>query len=324
MKKTPTTKAAAGNNEREIKPIDAELVELLKAYKERHGLSNDALGKQMGSNGTYVLRALNGTFTGDADAFTEAARKLLDNEFQERTKNGHLVETGFMVEPMFGLLDNVKHCRSIGVAWSDPGKGKTEALEVYRRKDPLCIVVTAKKSMSGWRALRNAVLKAVPTKRLMKGESWDEWITRTFKGTGRLLIVDNAHLLTAGARHWLAYDWNDETKCPVALVGNEEIVPQWKRNAQHYSRVGVAYEVAPAQKPSDTARAMLKLHLPSGEKDEAACALAVRILKSDGACRAVEKHLLIAADLMKTGKYAPAQAIVAANRLLLTSVNLAA
>lgn len=334
--KTPhlTGKAAAANDSSipqdlatsRAKQIDPALIDLLKDYKQRHGLSNDELGKRMKTSGTYISRAFTNAFTGDAASFEDAAREMLRNEAEARRANDAVIEHGFLVEPMADFLNTTKHSRSIGVVWCDPGKGKSKALEVYRRKDKLCVMVTATKHMSGWRALRDAILDELPNKRRLNGESWDKWIVRNFRDTGRLLIIDNAHLLTAGARHWLAYDWHDETGCPVALIGNEEIVRDWKKNAQHESRVGVAYEVKPRQRPNDTVSSLLSLHLPQAADNSQVQALSVQILKGKGACRSLEKHLLIAGDLVKTNpdRYDAAEALRAANKVLLTDVRLAA
>jgi hypothetical protein len=335
--KTPRTltgKAAAANDDSisldlaapRVKPIDSALIDLLKDYKTRHELNNDELGRRMNSNGTYVSRAFTGTFSGEVESFEASAREMLRNEAETRRSNSVIIDHGFLVEPMADFLNTTKHSRSIGVAWCDPGKGKSKALEVYRRRDKLCVMVTVQMHMSGWRALRDAILEEIPNKKRVKNESWDKWLVRTFSGTGRLLIVDNAHLLTAGARHWLAYDWHDGTECPVALIGNDEIVSAWKKNAQHESRVGVAYEVRPRQKPADTVESLLHLLLPQAEHDDAVRSMTVQILKSKGACRAVEKHLLIAADLMGSNpeRYNAKSALVAANAVLLTDVKLAA
>ena len=323
-----TGKAAAANDADaasiSTRSIDAEIVSLLKLYKQRHDISENELGKRLKSNGTYVNRAFNGTFGGDVEAFEAAAKALLESELSSRSHNTQLVDHGFLVEPMRDFFDTVQHSQSIGVAWCAPGKGKSKGMDVYAAKHPRCIVVTAIPSMSGWRALRDAVLDAVPGKRRMASESWDKWIKRNFKGSGILLILDNAHLLSTYARHWLAYEWHDQTGCPVALIGNQEIVRQWSANEQHKSRVGVAYEITPRAKPSDTAINLLKLHLPAGANDEETRHLAVQILKSGGACRAVEKHALVAADLMKSGNYTPAEAFRAANGVLLSEVRLAA
>lgn len=327
--KTPrlTGKAAAANDDSAqvtVRQIDPEVVSLLRAYKERHGITDNDLGKRLKSNGTYVNRAFNGTFVGDVSAFEESAKALLESELNARSHNVTIMDHGFLVEPMRDFFENVQHSQSIGVAWCAPGKGKSKGMEVFAKKNVRCIVVTAIPSMSGWRALRDAVIDAVPSKRRMANESWDKWIKRNFKGSGILLIVDNAHLISTYARHWLAYEWHDQTGCPVALIGNQEIVRQWSANEQHKSRVGVAYEITPRAKPTDTAINLLKLHLPAAAEDSETRQLATQILKSGGACRAVEKHLLVAADLMATGDYTAPEAFRAANALLLSEVKLAA
>lgn len=311
-----------------VKELDSVLIELLKEYKTRHGLSNDDLGKRLGCNGTYISRAFNGVFEGDAEGFQDAVRKILQNEFNEKHKPEELCNSGFMVEPMREFLNSVRVSKSIGVAHGLPGKGKTKALEVHRREDPLCIVVTVDVGMGGWRGLRDAVLAAIPNKRKLRGESWSEWLVRNLKGSGRLLAIDNAELLTMGARKWVAFTWNAPEKidCPVALIGNEELMPQWEKIEKLKSRVGLSYELQSEQKASDTAREMLRLYLPGAQTDNEAVKLATAILRGGGACRAVEKHLLIAADLIKSrpDKYTPVSAIQTANTMLLTDVKLAA
>lgn len=311
-----------------IKELDEVLVDLLKDYKSRHGLSNDDLGSRLGCNGTYVSRALNNVFEGDVEAFQAAARRLLDDEFNQRHKPEELCTKGFMVEAMSEFLNSVRVSKSIGVAHGEPGKGKSKALEVHRRNDPLCIVVTAEVGMGGWRGLRDAILAALPNKRRMRGETWAAWLVRNLKGSGRLLAIDNAELLTSGARKWVAFNWHASEKidCPVALIGNEELMPQWSAIEKLKSRVGLSYELESEQTATDTAREMLRLHIPGSERDDEAVQLATKILKGGGACRAVEKHLLIAADLLdkRPDKYTTADAIRAANSMLLTDVKLAA
>lgn len=325
-----TGKAAANDKDaaevsEEFRVIDPELIQLLKSYLTRNDITQAEMGRRMKINGSYISRAFSAKFLGDPSEFVAAAKALLDAELNQRAQNNTLQDHGFLVEPMREFFDTVQGSHSIGVAWCDPGNGKTKGLEVYCKKNPRTIVVTALTSMSGWRALRNAVLDACPTKRRMASESWDHWIKRSFTGSGILLIIDNAHLLSKYARHWLAYDWHDQTGCPVALVGNEEIVKQWKADAQHKSRVGVAYEIQPKTVPNEMVRDLIKLHLPAAIGDEETRRLAVQVLKSGGRCRAVEKHALVASDLLKTGRYdSPADAFRAANTLLLSDVKLVA
>lgn len=316
------------------KLINAEILADLVIFQKEHGLTNRKLGQRLGYSESLMGRALaqlsGGSktgFNGDVAKFEAAVRELFHNEEQRRRAPLDELQThGFMVAPMRAFLDSVAHTGDIGIAYSPAGKGKTCGARVWLAQNKLAVMVTALKSRSGWRAIREAIVDALPFgTRPKKREGTAAFIQRIFHGSKRLLIIDNAHLLTESARYWLAYDWNEDTGCPVALLGNEVIVNQWGHregvdaNDQLSSRVGLAYEVKPAaeQRAEATARQSISLYYPPAGEDAEAVAVAVEILKNKGAARALKKHLLLAADLSAEATLAPAEALRRANGLLL-------
>jgi reverse gyrase len=70
-----------------------------------------------------------------------------------------------------------------------------------------------------------------------------EFIHQQLRGSHRVIICDEAHLLDASGRQAL-FNLNRDTGCAVALVGNKEILDKIRRNEQHFSRVGVKGEPA--------------------------------------------------------------------------------
>ena len=129
-----TGKAGAANDDSiksdlvpKIRAIDPALIELLKQYKNRHDLNNESLGRRMNTSGTYISRAFTDAFTGDTAAFETSAREMLRNEVEARRANQTICDHGFLVEPMADFLNTTKHSKSIGVAWCDPGKGKSKS-----------------------------------------------------------------------------------------------------------------------------------------------------------------------------------------------------
>lgn len=308
-----------------IAVIDPALISELQDIQSKQRIkSQRELARLVGVSETYITRAFNGTFTGNVEVFESKARAFIAQAQQSRRAPAEVLsEKGFMVEPMNVFLSTVQQTGDIGVAWSDAGKGKTKGIEIFRRKDPLCVVVTAKKSLSGWRSLRTAILNGLPTQNFRRGESADALLLRTFSGSRRLLIVDNAHLLTESARAWLAYDWHEETGCPVALVGNPVIVEQWNANDQHQSRVGLALEMEPTSKARDTAREALRLLLPAAASDELVLDMAEAVIKSKGAARSLKKHARHTQKLMEGGEFKTvADAFRAANSLLLSNAKI--
>lgn len=303
--------------------LSPEILAALRDHLSLHKSQAD-FARQLGVSSTQLSRALSGqAFPYNVAEFEAKVRQYLSDLSKVRETKEELQDSGFLVEPMADFLSTCRHTRDIGVAWSDAGFGKTKGIEIYRRSDPLCIVVSARKSLCGWRSIRDAILAALPTKRRIGGESWDQFILRTFTNSGRLLVIDNAHLLTESARQWLAYDWHEVTGCPLALVGNPAIKDQWSRNDQHQSRVGMAQEVQPETSAAETARTMLRLHLPAAERDPETLRLATAVVKSKGACRSLLKHALLAEQLLKIGAHtAPAPAFRAAHELLLSGPGL--
>lgn len=307
--------------------LDAALIAALREFQREKNLSQEQLARRLGLSATYVSRAFAGKFAGDVPDFERRVEALLNSESASGpgVASVELAQSGFMVEPMTKFLFTVSSTRDIGIAWSPAGRGKTCGVAVYTGKHPLAVSITALKSLSGWRSVRDAVLAALPVKRRAKNETWNAFLVRTFRASGRLLIIDNAHLLTESARQWLAYDWHEQTGCGLALVGNPEIVDQWKRNDQHHSRVGLALEVRPEASPSATARALLELVLPVAAHDKESLEIAARIVKARGAGRALRKHALLAKQLLESGAAdTPAAALKQANSLLLSDVKLAA
>lgn len=300
----------------EIKTALKELLPLVKSQAE--------LARQLGVSSTQLSRALgDGDFKYNVPEFEERVRSYIASLAKARPADDHLITTGFLVESMDNFLSTTHATKDIGVCWSDAGFGKTKGLMVYAQRNPLCVVVSARKALCGWRAVRDAILAQLAQKRRIGGESWDAFLLRTFSGSGRLLAIDNAHLLTESARQWLAYDWHEVTGCPLALIGNPAIKDQWSRNDQHQSRVGLAYAVSPQSSAAETARTMLRLYLPEGEHDAATVKLATAVVKSKGACRSLKKHSLLAAELRKQGAQpTPAAAFKAAHSLLLSAPDL--
>jgi DNA transposition AAA+ family ATPase len=310
------------------RPIDPELLAELAEHKNASGLKNKALGKGLGFSESQVGRAFAGKFSGDVERFETNARDFLRKEEEKRQRPAvKLQSEGFVVQPMAEFLSHVAAAGDIGVAFSPAGRGKTLGTLVWLESNPLAVMVTACKEVAGWRSIRDAIVEALPySVRPRKRESKAAFIQRVFCNSGRLLIVDNAHLLTPSARYWLAYDWHGKTKCPVALIGNEVIRSQWGHregredaNDQLSSRVGVAYEITPAADVPARVSVLLAMELlfPAATSDEEAVELGVKVIRSKGHARALEKHLNLARVLSEEKREAPATAMRRANRLLL-------
>jgi DNA transposition AAA+ family ATPase len=309
------------------RPINPQTVEALKAYQRTRNLSQRQLATRLGISPAYVSLALKtgAEFPGDAAGFEDRVESLIEQEaIAARKKLLVEVADGFLVDTMSKFLTSIAATQDIGIIYSPAGWGKTCGIAKYSEADRLAVVVTALKGNTGWRALRRAVLGTQNGEKRQRGETRSEVMQRIYRGSQRLLIIDNGHLLTESARQWLAYDWNEGTGCGVALVGNPEIVRQWEKNDQHASRVGLSFEVHENPSRRDDMNEVFRQFFPAAFGHEESLKLASRIVKGPGGFRALRKHSQLAKVLSVKGRMEPAQAIREANSILPSFVNLQA
>jgi hypothetical protein len=114
--------------------------------------------------------------------------------------------------------------------------------------------------------------------------------------------VDNAHRLTGGSREWL-FDFHDRTRCPIALVGNPEILQSIRRNDQQFSRIGVNKEITLNRKQvREYARKMLEAKVEKPQ--DGLLDLAAAVVEQRGHLRALRKQLDLMLDLAASKAFA--------------------
>lgn len=167
------------------------------------------------------------------------------------------------------------------------GNGKTSAVSHFAAENPssICINLNATTREARLRAWSFAP----PITGNGKGQtSRFDFLVNRFKGTGRLLIVDNAQRLTMSGRQWI-FDFADEAECPVALVGNPEMIDAIRSNDQQFSRIGIHgnYELEACELHAAA------MHVTKQVSDDATAEmiydLTASIASRDGRLRSVKK-----------------------------------
>jgi DNA transposition AAA+ family ATPase len=121
-----------------------------------------------------------------------------------------------------------------------------------------------------------------------------DWIVWRLTGSRRLLIVDNAHKATLAAIRGF-FDFYDATGCPVALVGNPELMDLIVNSDQRFSRVGIREDLSIANPERLVKHMIAKVAPDSGEALIEAC---VKVASNQGHYRAVGKQLSLAAKMI--------------------------
>lgn len=298
----PTAKAESATR-------NDDLAARLFALQTRLNLSDDKLGRKLGSTATYVSRYRGfheGKWTGSLVNFESAVAELLMKEELMQGDDMTLSNDGFCVQSVFEYLDFIHQNRHIGVGYGPAGKGKTCAGRLYAASHTTCVYL----HIWDWTTSRDkliAGLFSAARVRCAKQESKAEALVRTFRDSDRLIIIDNAQRLTARMRKFLM-DFFDATRTPIAMLGNQEIVKQFEANDQHASRLGRCIDVTDAggenraQIDKTSVSTLLKAYMPAAADDKAAQSETLAILraKDGGAARAAKMTLKLAQRITGT------------------------
>lgn len=243
---------------------------------------------------------MGGTYQGRTHHVAAEARRGLDaHRTKARTRAMAPAAPGFVptatAEMFLGGLEHAQHMAELVVITGGPGVGKTTAAREYRVRNPNVWLMTAEPVHATPRALLDDLADAVGIDaRGMSGQRLSRAITIKLRGTGGLLIIDEAQHLTSQTLDQLR-SLHDLAGLGIALLGNETVYARLEGGtraahyAQLFSRVGMRLtRVRPVQ--ADVA-ALLDAWGVAGAAERA---LLKQIAAKPGALRGLTKVLRIA------------------------------
>ncbi|MCL2268575.1 MAG: AAA family ATPase [Chitinispirillia bacterium] len=242
----------------------AEFRDDLKTWLEERDWSLATMAKAAGISAATLSQFAAGKYPGDVLA---VYKKVLAVMAREKDKSASpKIERGFIEtsasKRVFEIARNCHVVGEIGVCYSAAGLGKTESVREYTRRHSDVILIeadpcyTAKVLFGELRELIGGT---------SRGNLYDVFVEccRRLKGSGRLLIVDEAEQLPYKALELLRR-LHDKTGIGILLTGMPKLLANLKglngEYAQLYSRVGIAIKLI-ALKEKDTS-AILAVLLP--------------------------------------------------------------
>ena len=134
----------------------------------------------------------------------------------------------------------------ISVVYGDAGVGKTSTVREYVKNDKLAMLITISPTFASITGVNELIASQLGVRERVSRKITMEIVDR-LKGSGRVLIVDEAQHLTVRALNHLRC-LSDESGIGVALVGNEEVYSKLRGSgkadfAQLFSRVGMRKQV---------------------------------------------------------------------------------
>ena len=231
--------------------------------------------------------------------------KFDDDEQDER--EGALFFQTPVVRRVWNTLTDIKRNCHLGAIESVPGLGKSMAVREYlRTKDVLGVYICLSLARHGGHpaGIQQAFMDAPNVesggfRAKISGRS--AWVCDRFRDSQRLIVIDNAETLTHSGLDWVL-SFYDDTHCPIALVGNNELhrtISRLERSIGRvypYTRIDFGREDSARRQEYNRvcAQEFLERRWPEAADDEEALQLALGILGGSGHLRSLQKVVELA------------------------------
>jgi DNA transposition AAA+ family ATPase len=279
-------------------PTNRELATALIALRTEKGLTNKKLAALLGINGvseTFLSKYINDNLDREVPGFEAVALDIV-RAIRERMEFTSSIHMTSVVRKMGNVLNLIRKTGDFACLTSPAGNGKTSATRYFCAENPSAISITLNATTRDAGKVEGLVFRSTDHREWKGQTSRFDFLVNRFKGTGRLLIVDNAQRLTMSGRQWV-FDFADEAECPVALIGNPEMIDAIRGNDQQFSRIGIhgQYELEAAE--LHTAALYVARQFSDDETAEAISDLTAYIASHEGRLRAVKKTVVLAQQL---------------------------
>ncbi|ECC1805663.1 AAA family ATPase [Salmonella enterica] len=232
-----------------------ELITQLKDVMERRGYSQSQVARAIGRSGAVVNQFLQGKYTGDISDIQERITSFINRE-QEKEKNrriqAHFVTTDMAAKGLEVLAYAHQECE-ICVLYGAAGLGKTMLLGEYAARNKDALFIEADPGYTA-RTLLEELCRLLGVKVRGNIHELIDACVRELRGSGRLLMVDEAELLPYRALEVLRR-LHDKAGIGIVLAGMPRLLINLKGRrgefAQLYSRVALALNLGDALSRDD-------------------------------------------------------------------------
>ena len=281
-------------------PDHAVRDEIVAVMASDRAITQAQLAREIGVSGSVVNQWLKGNYPGDNEAVAGKIRMWLDTRRDRQHATDRMpAAPDFVQTPIaarvIGALSYAQTAGDIACVYGAAGLGKTEAIEHYARVSLNVWHVHMRASTAGVVPALEEICATLQLAEQGGAARLSRAILRRLRGTGGLLVIDEAqHLSVAALDEIRAF--HDSTGIGIALVGNEKLYASMTGGNRAanldrlYSRIGKRLSLSRA---SDTDASLL---IKAWGIDDAKCRQALlEIARRPGALRAMTKVLRLAA-----------------------------
>lgn len=221
-------------------------IESLREYIAKSGKTQTAVGTELGVSSGAISSFLSGKYKTPHTLIPKVFALLSMNAKKAvAPKAPDFVETSIS-RTVYNAVAYAHLRGVIAVVYGDAGVGKTSTVREYVKNDSLALLITISPTYSSITGVNELIAAQLGVRERVARRLTAEIVDR-LKGSGRVLIVDEAQHLTVRALNHLRCI-SDESGVGIALVGNEEVYSKLRGSgkadfAQLFSRVGMRKQV---------------------------------------------------------------------------------
>lgn len=277
-----------------MRPYNEPTRAAVVALQDKHNITASTIAKDIGKSLSALSKYLNKKPEGDVFKLEALLEDYCAN-FEKRREAKIAIFPTAVTDEVENALETIRKTNDMGLITGPAGIGKTCGGDLYCAKFPTATMITIARHV---RATPSGIVRALwaaggaPNAR---GKSHYEYLVEKYEGTNRIIIVDNAHLLSkSGLGFW--FDFHDETESPICLKGNPEIIDRIASNDQQFSRIGVHWKIeAPENDLEIPVRRTIQQWFPD-DIDEL-YKLSFQVASNLGHLRALKKQLRLAQEM---------------------------
>jgi DNA transposition AAA+ family ATPase len=293
-------------------PTDPALRAALLDYRTSQGLTNSVLGRRLGQSSTFISKYLNDSLDRDPADFAAKAWNVL-TALKARLEDATNIFDTSVTRNIAGRIEMARRTQDVLLIYGPAGEGKTCGARAFVAANPGTLYFELSSYQRSDQKVYAAIFERLERRSDWKGNtSRAEFIHTQLRGSHRVIICDEAHLLDATGRQAL-FNLNRDTGCAVVLIGNKEILDKIRRNDQHLSRVGVKGEPALTAKELPDVAARVAAQFSSAEFAAEILDLVAFIATKPGRLRSVRKAVILAHELAEKNGTDPRASLRAAH-----------
>lgn len=221
-------------------------IESLREYIAKSGKTQTAVGTELGVSSGAISSFLSGKYKTPHTMIPKVVALLsMSAKKAVAPRAPEFAETSIS-RTVYNTVAYAHLRGVIAVVYGDAGVGKTSTVREYVKNDSLALLITISPTYASITGVNELIAAQLGVRERVARRLTAEIVDR-LKGSGRVLIVDEAQHLTVRALNHLRCI-SDESGVGIALVGNEEVYSKLRGSgkadfAQLFSRVGMRKQV---------------------------------------------------------------------------------